>query len=84
MAGLSNHVQLAEVPSNPKNYFRYVLRFFDVLPNFPFTTSEIIQDYYLYTAYVQVLLRVAERLKTYDLWKLGNIRKVPKLPRMIA
>ena len=31
-----------------------------------------------------VASRVAERLKTKDLRKLGNIRKVSKLHRMIA
>ena len=28
------------------NHFRNILRLFDVLPNFPFTTSETIRDYY--------------------------------------
>ena len=31
------------------NHFR-ILRLFDVLPNFPFTTSETMRDYYLYTS----------------------------------
>ena len=29
------------------NQFHNILRLFDVLPNFPFTTSETIGDYYL-------------------------------------
>ena len=29
------------------NQFKNILRLFDVLPNFPFTTSETIDDYYL-------------------------------------
>ena len=29
------------------NYFHNILRLFDVLPNFPFTTSETMGDYYL-------------------------------------
>ena len=29
------------------NHFHNILRFFDVLPNFPFTTSEMMGDYYL-------------------------------------
>ena len=29
------------------NQFHNILRLFDVLPNFPFTTSETIRDYYL-------------------------------------
>ena len=32
-------------PSN--NHFHNILRCFDVLPNFPFTTSETMHDYYL-------------------------------------
>ena len=29
------------------NHFYNILRLFDVLPNFPFTTSEMMHDYYL-------------------------------------
>ena len=29
------------------NHFHNILRLFDVLPNFPFTTSETMWDYYL-------------------------------------
>ena len=29
------------------NHFHNILRLFDVLPNFPFTTSETMGDYYL-------------------------------------
>ena len=29
------------------NHFHNILRLFDVLPNFPFTTSETMRDYYL-------------------------------------
>ena len=29
------------------NHFHNILRLFDVLPNFPFTTSEAMGDYYL-------------------------------------
>ena len=42
------------------NHFHNILRLFDVLPNFTFTTSETMGDYYLQTWYI----RVAERLKT--------------------
>ena len=28
------------------NHFRNILRFFDVLPDFPFTTIEAMRDYY--------------------------------------
>ena len=40
------------------NHFHNILRLFDVLPNFPFTTSETICDYYLQTLYI----RAAEQL----------------------
>ena len=46
------------------NQSRNILRLFDVLPNFPFTTSESMDDYYLYTWYILVASRVAEQLKT--------------------
>ena len=39
-------------------------------------------DYYLQTWYIRVASRVAKRLKTYDLTKLGNIRKVPKVDKL--
>ena len=29
------------------NHFHNILRLFDILPNFAFTTSEIMRDYYL-------------------------------------
>ena len=46
------------------NQLHNILRLFDVLPNFPFTTSEMIRDYYLQTWYIRVASQVAERLKT--------------------
>ena len=46
------------------NHFHKILRLFDVLPNFSFTTSETMQNYYLYTWYLRVASRVAEQLKT--------------------
>ena len=58
------------------NQFNDILRLFDVLPNFPFTTSETMYDYYLQTWHIRVASRVAERLKTYNLRKSGNIRTV--------
>ena len=45
------------------NQLHNTLRLFDILPNFPFTTSETMGDYYLQTWYMQVTLRIAERLK---------------------
>ena len=50
------------------NHFHNILRLFDVLPNFSFATSETMHDYYLYTWYIRVAERVAERLKEI----LGN------------
>ena len=32
---------------NTNNHFHNIVRIFDVLPNFPFTTSETMRDYYL-------------------------------------
>ena len=66
------------------NQFHNILRLFDVLANFVFTTSETVGHYYLETQFVRVASRVAERLKTQDLRKLGNIRKLSKLHGMIA
>ena len=62
------------------NHFHNILRLFGALPNFLFTTSETMHNYYLQTWYIQF----AQRLKTWDFRKLGNIRKVPKLHRTIA
>ena len=42
--------------------FIYIL--FDVLPNVPFTASETMRDYLLYTWYIPVASRVAERPRT--------------------
>ena len=42
------------------NQLQNIFRHFDFLPNFPFTTSETIRDYYLYTWYMRVASRVAE------------------------
>ena len=44
--------------------FHNIWRLSDVLPNFLFTTSEAIEDYYLYMVYIQVDSQVAKRLKT--------------------
>ena len=60
------------------------MRLSDVLLIFPFTTSETMGDCYLKTWYIWVASRVAERLKTSGLKKLGNIRKVSKTHWMTA
>ena len=62
------------------NHFHNILRLFGVLKIFPFTTSETMRDYYLQTWHV----RVAKRLMTWDVRKLGNIRRVSKPHRMIS
>ena len=41
-----------------------ILRHFDVLPNFPSSTSEAMRDYYLKTLWVQVVSGAAARLTT--------------------
>ena len=60
------------------------LQSFSYSTNFPFTTSETMYDYYLQTWYIRVSSRSAERLKAEDLMKLGNIRKLSKLDKIIA
>ena len=49
------------------NQLHNILRLFDVLPNFPFTTIETIPDFYSQIWYIQVFSQFAERLKTYDI-----------------
>ena len=60
------------------------MRLFNVLANFLFTKSETIRDYYLWTWHIRVASWVAERVRTQDLRRLGNIRKALKLHRIIA
>ena len=43
------------------NHFYNILRLFDVLSNFPFTTNEMMHDYYFQTRHIRVASRVAER-----------------------
>ena len=64
------------------NGFHTNLRFF-VSPNFPFTASETMRDYYLQTRYIQVASRATKWLKTQGVRKSGNIRKVSKPHKMI-
>ena len=63
------------------NHFQNIFRVFYVLPNFPFTTSGTMRDYYLPTWYLQVASPIAVRLKAEDLRKLGNIREASQLHR---
>ena len=46
------------------NHFHNILRIFDILPNSPFTGSETMRDYYIWTWYLRVASRLAEQLKT--------------------
>ena len=46
------------------NRFHNILRLFDILPNFLFTTSETMRDYYLSTWYIRITFRVAEQPNT--------------------
>ena len=66
------------------NQLHIILRLFDVLPIISFTTSETICGYYLQTWYMRAASRVAGRLNTQDLRKLGNIKKLSKIHRMLA
>ena len=60
---LENGSQLTAVASYVYNHGDNISRFFDVLLNFSFTTSEKMCDYYLQTWYIRVASRVVERLK---------------------
>ena len=51
------------------------MRLFDVLPNFAFTTSEPMGDYYLQTWCIRVASQVTKRCKTLEIRKY-----VPSLP----
>ena len=44
--------------------FQIILRLFDVLPNFPLTTSETMGDYYLQTCYILAASRVSEQFNS--------------------
>ena len=68
----------------PDNQFHNTVRLFYVLANFSFTTSETIGDFYLETCYIGISSQVAKGLETEDLRKIGKIKKLSKLHRMIA
>ena len=57
------------------------MRVFDVIPNF---ANEKMDGYYLRAWYLRAASRVVKLLKTKNLKKLENIKKVSKLHRMIA
>ena len=54
-------------------------RFFYILAQFLFATSETELDYYPQKVNVRVTSRVAKRLTSWDIRKLGNFKKTPEL-----
>ena len=54
-------------------------RFFYILAQFLFATSETELDYYPQKVNVRVTSRVAKQLKTKDLRKLGNFKKISEV-----
>ena len=66
------------------NHFHNILRLFDVLPNFPLTTSETMRNFNYKHGKYEMPHKLLNDLRFNDLRKLGNIRKVSKLHRMIA
>ena len=83
-----NKLVVSKSIKSKKNFLEFnlhsILRPFNVLSNFPFTTGETMGDDYLKTWYVRVVLPFAKRLNAEDVRTLGNIRKVSKLHRMIT
>ena len=65
------------------NHFYNILRYFDVFSNVLFTTSEPMRGCYLQTRHTHVALQIAQ-VKTWDLNKVGHIRKVSKPHRIIG
>ena len=59
------------------NLGQNIWRLFHFLEQFFFTTSETELDYYHQKVSVQVASRIGERIKTLDLRKLGNFKKIP-------
>ena len=62
------------------NHFNNILRPFDVLPNFPFTTSETMRDYYLRTWYIRVTSRAAQQFAIESLEIHQMITQCPAPP----
>ena len=58
------------------NLGQKICRLFHFLAQFVFTTSKTELDYYHQKVNERVALRVAEPLKTYDLRKLGSLKKI--------
>ena len=78
---VSNSARYIELnyPLLLKNHGHNIMRIFDVLPHFPFTTSERKSRLLVLNWFIRVASRVSERLKTYDLGKLRKLRITSKL-----
>ena len=61
------------------NLGQNIWRLFHFLAQFLFTTNETELGYYHQKVNVRVASRVAERLKTYDLSKSENFKKIPEM-----
>ena len=61
------------------NLGQNICRLFHILAQFILTTNETELDYYHHRVNVRVASRVAERLKSQDLRKLGNFRKIHEM-----
>ena len=70
-----------KVPHNPGHN---ILKLCDYLVLIRFTTSKRKLDIYYSKLGIQVASLVAKRLKTYDLRKLGSIRKISNLGGHVA
>ena len=69
---------------NIYNLGHNILELYNVLVQIRLTTSKTKRDIYYSKHSTRVASRVAERFKTYDLRKLGNIWKTSNLQRDIA
>ena len=61
--------------------FIILLRLFDGRANFPFTRSE--RSVVISNILLRVASRLAEQLKTWNLTKLGDIRKISKFIELL-
>ena len=55
------------------------MKHLDILVQVPFATSKVVLDIWYKKHCIRVALRVAKRLKAYDLRKLGNIGNITKM-----
>ena len=64
------------------NHFHNILRLFNVLPNFLFTASETMRDYYLQTWYIIYKLQVGKGLKAYS--SVASLRAKMEIPLILG